>query len=524
MKLSQSFKIILPMICLIAASCTGNYKEINTPPYNATEDDLIADDYKIQGAMTAMQGWVVPFEEHDFQFVNVLLGSTLGGYLSEAKGWTEKISIYNATFDWTEVAFRNIISGIFIAHTQLKDVTEDVIPLSVAEIIKVAALHQVTDIYGPIPYSKVGQNGELMAPYDSQENIYKQMFATLNQAIETLTLHRGEALNRKTDQVFEGDLTRWIRFANSLKLRLAMRVVYADPALARQMAEEAVAHEVGVMTSNGDNAYINHPIQNLYFLLTQQWGDYRASADIVSYMNGFKDPRREKFFSESTFTSADGQIVNGYIGLRRGIKGSDSSQGAAYSNMQVGKMDKMCWMNASEVTFLRAEGALRGWQMGGDAEALYRQGVSLSFEEWGVSGADNYLDSSSLPGDYNDPKLGYSTSATSTATVRWESSDSFEKNLERIITQKWIANWRATGVEAWAEFRRTGYPKLMPAPYNQSHGVISATGFARRMEYPQDEYSKNPEYYQQAVSTLLKGADNMATRVWWDCNPNTKNQ
>lgn len=499
--------------------------DINTPPYNATEDDLIADDYKIQGALSSMQGWVVPFGEHNFQFVNVLLGNTLGGYLAEKKGWTEKISTFNATYDWTEVAFKDMISGIFIAHTQLKSITSDEIPLSVAEIIKVAAIHQVTDIYGPIPYSKVGQNGELTAPYDSQESIYDQMFQTLTDAVNTLNAHRSEALNPKADQVYGGDLTRWIRFANSLKLRLAMRIVYADPQKAQQMAEEAVNHEVGVMTANTDNAYVYHPVQNLYFMLTQQWGDYRASADIVSYMNGFEDPRREVFFTESTFTKEDGaNIVNGFYGLRCGIKGTDAAQGANYSNMKVAKSDKLSWFNAAEVAFLCAEGALRQWNMGGSAEDFYKQGIRLSFEEWGVSGADEYAASSATPGDYKDPKMGYSHSASSRVSIAFNSGDDFEQNLERIITQKWIANYRVTGVEAWAEFRRTGYPKLMNAPFNQSHGVISSTGFARRMEYPLDEFTNNPIYYQQAVSELLKGADNMATRVWWDCNPNTSNQ
>ena len=183
--------LLLSVACLSA--CTGNYEHINTPPYDATEEDMTADDYKIQGALTSMQGWVVPFAEHDFQFVDVLLGATLGGYLAEHKGWTEKISTYNPTYDWTEVAFKNIVSGIFIAHTQLRGATDDPVPLAVAEIVKVAALHRVTDIYGPIPYSQVGHNGELTAPYDAQKSIYEQMFAALDKAVATLTAHRAEA-------------------------------------------------------------------------------------------------------------------------------------------------------------------------------------------------------------------------------------------------------------------------------------------------------------------------------------------
>ena len=172
------------------------------------------------------------------------------------------------------------------------------------------------------------------------------------------------------------------------------------------------------------------------------------------------------------------------------------------------------WMNAAEVAFLKAEGALRNWNMGGTAKEFYEQGVKLSFAQWGANGADAYLaDNTSMPASYKDPAgLNTYSGATSQITIKWEDGD-FEKSLERIITQKWLANF-PLGQEAWAEYRRTGYPMLMPVVVNNSAGVVNSARGARRLAYPQEERLNNAENYVNAVG-LLGGADNMATDLWW---------
>lgn len=169
--------------------------------------------------------------------------------------------------------------------------------------------------------------------------------------------------------------------------------------------------------------------------------------------------------------------------------------------------------------------------MGGTAKALYEEAVSLSFDERGVSGASTYLtNSTGLPTVYKDPlkgedgqKYDYSGSTNSTITVAWDDAADFETKLERIITQKWIAIFPST-MEAWSEYRRTGYPKLMPAMHNLSDGVVDDAEGARRLSYPADEYRENGENLDAAVLALTKESinkkgDTMATRIWWDCKP-----
>ncbi len=508
----------LAAACAVSVSCIGKYEQINTNPYEATEKQIAADDYVIQGALKTMLGYVVPVQEHQFQFMDVLCGSTLGGYLAEQKGWDTKISTYNPNDEWSASAFENVIPGVFGAYIQLRNSTSDEVALAVAEIVHASVFAQLTDIYGPVPCSMIGADGSLVAPYDSQEDIYRSCLKKLAESADILAQRSSSSLNSNADIVFHGDVKKWIKYANTLRLRLAVRMAYADPETARSEAEAAVSHPFGTMTDNSDNATFTHPTQNLYYLTCIQWGDYRASADIVSYMNGYGDPRRSAYFTVSGYSSKP------YAGWRRGTRMADSNGGNQCSNVMVKMSDEMLWMNAAEAMFLKAEGALRGWSMGGSAQSFYEEGIRLSFAQWNVQGADAYIaDNASVPEDYTDLSgKGYDSSLKGKVTVAWDESADFEKKLERIITQKWIANWRATGVEAWAEFRRTGYPQLLAAGANLSGGVIAEDGFARRLKYPVNELTGNAENYNAALSDLLKGADNMATRVWWDCNPRTK--
>lgn len=193
--------------------------------------------------------------------------------------------------------------------------------------------------------------------------------------------------------------------------------------------------------------------------------------------------------------------------------------------MKVTTSDEMYWMNAAEAMFLKAEGALRGWNMGGGtAQSYYEEGIKLSFSQWNVQGVEDYIaDAVSVPDNYTDLSgKGYDGTISGAASIAWEEGADFEKNFEKIITQKWIANWRTTGVEGWSEFRRTGYPRLLTAGVNLSGGTIADDGYARRLKYPVNELTNNSDHYKTAVSSQLKGADNMATRTWWDCNPRTK--
>lgn len=521
-------KLVLGCLAYAFASCTGDYLNINSNPYEP--EDLSGDDYALGSAMSNLASTVVSSDVNTAQFTDCLLGGPMGGYFADSNsGWQKTISNYNASNDWTRVFLLSdrVIPILYANLSTVKTVSQNTnnpVPYAIAEIIKVAAMSRVTDTYGPIPYSAIGEDGKITTPYDSQAAVYDKFFEELDDAVKTLSEHPGAALTASADYVYSGDITKWMKFANSLKLRLAMRIVYADKAKAQEMAESAVNSEYGLITSNADNAQWNYfgSLVNPLYTATRyneatSGGDTHAAADIICYMNGYNDNRRDAYFEKASFANADA-----YVGLRRGINMSRAATFfSSYSMPKITSSQAVLWMNAAEVAFLRAEGAaIFGFNMGGPAEDFYNEGIRLSFEQWGVSGADEYMaDSSSKPAIYTDPAgLNSYASTISEITIKWDDNASSEEKQERIITQKWIANW-PLGNEAWADYRRTGYPHLIPVNYNQSGGIVDSDRGARRMPYPTEEYTSNTTNVQNAVSSLLKGADNMATDVWWACKP-----
>ncbi|MDR3059511.1 MAG: SusD/RagB family nutrient-binding outer membrane lipoprotein [Prevotella sp.] len=506
------------LLCsLFLVSCTNNFEDMNRNPAEPTDDEILEGYYKLGAFFPQMLNYAYPAQENAYQMGENLIGDPYGRYLSIANTWSSNFSTFNAPSGWINSPFNDAFEKVYGGWTQVKEQTGGEGQLFAwAQIIRVTAMQRITDMYGPIPYSQVG-SGSLGSAYDSQEDVYKNMFTDLDAAIAELTTFVAENPSynamAKFDKVYSGDFTKWIKYANSLKLRMALRIVYADPALAKQKAEEAVSHPIGVIVNNNDNTQNAFP-QNPIWTMTTAWGDSRVCADIIAYMAGYDDPRMAQYFTKS-------QVEGGpeYLGLRTGITISGKDWADRYSSTTYSQTAPTLWMAASEIAFLKAEGALRGWSMGGTAKDLYEEGVRLSFSQWLASGADTYLeDATSKPGDYADPDSKLAAKAVSTITIKWNDADPFETKLERLITQKWIAMY-PLGQEAWSEQRRTGYPHFFPVLVNASDDPNLTTRLASRIPFAPDEKNNNAQNYENAVK-LLGGADNYSTKLWWDKNPN----
>jgi len=506
--------IILALVGLCFMQCTDAYDSYNKT--GVSDEEMERDAYNMRTHLVNMQEWVIPQAAHAHQFTDQLLGGPYGGYFTDVSpGFNNRnFTTYAPENAWSAPTFENTMTNSITSFYELVDMTDDPIFLSVAKVLKVMAMARVTDIYGPIPYTQFGSVGSLNVAYDSQQVVYEAMVAELNEAIGTMTEYQTSDFSSLADHYYGGRTLQWIKLANSVKLRLAIRMADVHTAFAKTAAEEAVLHPIGPMTSNADNAVLTlvSGQSNPYQVGLYEWngGDSRISADITSYMNGYNDPRMSAYFDESAF--------GGYIGFRNGAPiPSPQATGQQYSNMSLAMrtVSDMRIMCAAEVAFLKAEGALRGWNMGGNAKDFYEEGIALSFEQNGVGGAGAYMNNATdIPARYIDPLGSFSFSgAPSTITIAWDNAAAFETNLERIITQKWIAIY-PDGIEAWSEFRRTGYPKLMPVLVNNS-SVVSTERMARRLRYPTSEYEGNLSNLQQAISNYLGGPDNMATDVWW---------
>lgn len=510
---------------------------INENLSQPSASDMTADGYIMVSAMTNVCSAVTPSDVNCTQFVDCLLGGDLGGYFSDGANFTTSFVRNNAPNNWSRVFLNDdkIMPTLFTNIGMIETICEqtgEVAPLAACKIIKVAAMDRVTDCYGPIPYSSVGVDGIIQTPYDSQEEIYNMFFEELAEARKLIQENPGSTISPLADLVYYGDMSNWLRFANSLQLRLALRISYANPTLAQKMAEAAVnPANGGVIESNDQNATwknysINvNPMRTAILYNVQ---DTRPSAEIACYMNGYKDPRLPFYLNPSSYINdgewetAPGGLSLQYIGIRRGWENFSTTWSVNFSGVEIPADMPALWQNASEVCFLCAEAAaVFGWNMGGNAEDFYNKGIELSFENYGVGAqAAAYIaDSTSVPAPFYDPTEENPWNGNIPAvTIKWDDTLNIEQKQQKIITQKWIANW-TLGNEAWADYRRTGYPFLIPVAFNGAPGVVDINVGPQRMPYPSEEYTNNLENVQFAVANYLGGPDNLGTRLWWACKP-----
>ena len=525
-----SLAILAILGILLQTACTKNFAELNTNP-NGITDSLLQLDYVGLGAFFPnMEKNIVIAAPNTgdgsvYQIAQNLNADIFSGYMGTPTAFNggQNNSNYKITASWDNATFSVGFGTVMAAWYQVQTRAAQAVPdyYAVANILKVEAMHRVTDVYGPLPYTRYGAGG-FSVPYDSQDTIYNAFFSELDSAIATLSAyvqqHPGATPLLDYDLVYGGKYTEWIKFANSLKLRLAMRIVYANPVLAQQKAEEAVSNSYGVMTTNSDNALvqsangitIHHPL----YVIDFNYGDIRSGAVLQSFLTGYNDPRLTTYLLPST------AYPGVYLGVRNGIDIINKSDREGFSSVNIQDNTPIQWMTAAEVYFLRAEGALRGWNMGGTAQSFYQQGIQMSFTQRGVGSATSYMaDNTSTAAPYTDPvnsvnNVPAGSPELSTVTIAWNAADNFETSLERIITQKYLAMF-PEGEEAWAEFRRTGYPKIWPVVVNYSGGTISTQVEIRRLPFPQSEYQNDATTVQQGV-TLLGGPDLGGTKLWWD--------
>jgi hypothetical protein len=389
-------------------------------------------------------------------------------------------------------------------------------------ICKAWAASRAADAFGPIPYSKFGESTSV--PFDTVQEEYYAFFDDLDLAIaglskvEDVTPDADQTRFKKVDKSgFGGDYANWIKAANTLKLRLAIRISNIDPAKAKTEAESAVANKYGLLDATTPAFSVVPPDSNPLFTISNAWGDIRIGAPFSSILGGYKDPRLAVLAAPATDPAANGQI----IGIRQGVPISDKGTYEGFSMMINTVTTPIKIMGKAESYFLRAEGVLRGWNMGGgSAQSFYEQGIQTSFTETGANGAATYIaDATSTPAAYADPKNpANNASPLSSVTIQWNDADNFNTKLERVITQKWIAGF-PEGCEAWAEFRRTGYPKLYPVIVNNSQGAIPPGKFIKRFTYTTSFTNASKAQVDAAVTKSFGGSDSPYKSLWWDVNP-----
>ncbi len=373
----------------------------------------------------------------------------------------------------------------------------------------------LTDMWGDIPFSEAlkAKTDEINTPvYDKQQDVYVALLADLKEANSLLA---SNTTTIKGDIIFNGDLAKWRKFANSLRLRVLMRLANVDGGSINLVSEiKSVIENPStnpIMVSNADNAALTyttsfpnvHPRSEASGFRIGSFDEYRMSETIEQVLEATNDPRQIALFAPTETSVAAGNpdysgMINGMVdGAAYEYKGGPSNlsninpQRFYYSaNAAQGLL-----MTASEVQFIIAEAAQRYTEVAGvaNAKTYYENGIKLNFEYWGVDIPADFFTRTSQSAGFNVPIA-------------------YDGKLETIITQKWIALFY-TDYQGFIEYKRTGFPSII-APGPDAQRDI----YPSRFLYPDDEQSLNPENYSTAVNNQAGSIANYSfwTPVWWE--------
>ena len=547
-------------LCLVSTGCTDKFEEINTDPKGV--DDSVTDMVdKIQSPLDN----IIPPQEHRYQLWANLTTDIFAGFMMGVNDFGGSNNYnYQLRPDHCAQTYDDFYLYVFKYTSQYIPQCKALERFELAammQIANVAAILPVVTSYGPAQYSCVLEGSDTYY-YDSEETIYKRLFQDLKEAVEWLKDFRDSSPSqdllddfKRADKVCDGDIDKWIKFANTLRLRIAMQLVKVYPDSQKE-AEDAVRD--GVLTNSDSDVVLKSGL--MLFRIEDLWNDTRANANIISILQGYSDPRLERWFATNNadIYSTDDELspvvekATKYLGVRQGVPMTRTEYQGYSKTSRVGipEQGPRPVLRVAEAYFLRAEGMLRNWNMGdGTPESLYNEGIhsawaSVLGDESGWAGTyESYINgfiNTEEGGDFDwelfeggfgsAPYINYRNQeynyyieengkqvGINRISVRWHDEDSPDKKLQRIITQKWISFFPTLSSVAWTEYRRTGYPKLIPIPsdLNYSNGAIDTELQIRRLPFTQSEYRGNTEEVNKALG-LLKGPDNGGTRLWWD--------
>ncbi|MEH0152513.1 SusD/RagB family nutrient-binding outer membrane lipoprotein [Limibacter armeniacum] len=489
-------KYILMLLCLfMTAACTEDFEEINRSPTSATTIDpsLLFTRSLVTGAGISYR-------------VYQLVHQTSTGYWSQH--WANIQPAFSGDIYepspgngiWSYYYSRTYFAPLNLNYETLKllnEIDPNPMKLACAKIWNVYMFSLMTDMYGDIPYTEAFINNE--PKFDKQSEIYAAFFTTLDEAIKMIKDNQGLGYPSfgTADVLFNGDLEKWIRFANAQKLRLGMRISNVDAAKAQEVVSSIPLDEL--ILDNSQNAKmwcetatnaVTHDVKNALGFV-YNWHEIRVSKTMMDKLkpaSGAIDPRLYRFAEPND----DGE----YVGLPNGQSRTDlaaekdyfkekfNNVGPAYNSQEVEVAYHL--LTSAEVNFLLAEAALKGW-VSGSAQDYYESGIMKSMEQFEVTDATAISDFMAAP------EVSYNAASA----------------MEQIMTQKWVAFF-TNPMQAWCEMRRTGIPAPMPLvdafPGNED--------MPRRIPYSTDEANYNSDQYNVAVTQM--GGDTQYTRMWWD--------
>jgi hypothetical protein len=503
------------LILVFSTSCDEGFDELNTNPVQPTSLDPI---YLMNRAslFSSHSGNTLPYELAIVQQIITPNGGVLAGGNYNQDNRTVTLGNWNKYF-------REVLKHTADVKEKTKDDPGRANLYHMARILHSYGAMVLTDSYGDIPYSAAGKGfleGEVTPVYDTQESIYLDILNELEQAVNGLS---GQGKIETGDIFYNGNVEQWKKLGNSLVLRAAMRHTKVNPDRAREWAIKAI--QDGVMESNEDNWAIFHDFNyfnalgntlnateaNNYYLaepfeeFLTETSDPRLGSIAVRFVGARNGPDQNNALAGNppahVMLSRDPQDQMGFpmgydnasieqVVEQRGL--SSFYEFSQVDRTRMARRDAPIYLvTYSQTLLLVAEAAARGW-VTDDVAGRYSEAIEANMEQMADYGPETAIPASAIEAYLQANPLD------------------MDNAMEEINAQYWVSSF-LDGPEAFANFRRSGYPDLDPNPYPGSE--INGD-FIRRLTYPDSEFSVNNDNVQQAVAR--QGQDNLDTRVWWD--------
>ena len=503
-------RIIIFVILIGLLGCEENFDELNTNTVDPTSES-IDPVFLLNNAIVGLSfpsGTNIYYDEAIVQqIVTPNSGFVAGANYNQDNR--------NNTGNQWDAYYENVIKHtsdvIFQLNTEESDRSN---LLQMARILEAYAFMVLTDEYGEIPYFEAGKglSDQVVLPsYDPQEQIYPDLITELTEARDALS---ASAPAESGEALYAGDLDQWRKLANSLLVRIGMRLSNVDPTLAEQTVQSGF--NGGVMESNNDNFVVRHDnnFTNPYsftfngteannFYLTDVFVDYlynnddpRLASLAIRYVGAASGPDQVEAIASKDSDDQIGMPM-GYDNSTIGTVAANEGLASFYDFSQVDRFtygaqsSPMFLCTYAQTQLLLAEAAVNGW-VTGDPSEYYENGIRGHMEQ-----AAAYGESVAIAGTDIDAYIAANPLNLANA-------------VEEINTQYWVASF-LNGPELFANFRRSGYPDLTPNPY-PAQDITS--DFINRLTYPPAEIAVNQANLQEAVSRM--GPDNLDTKVWWD--------
>jgi len=482
-------KIILMAIVLVSAftGCTDQFEDFNTDKKNPA---VVSGEALFSNAQKELSDYTSNTN------VNINIFKLMAQY------WTETTYIDEANYD---LITRNIPTNIYFRMylrvlTDLKESAKLIEAdakmdakvkqnkLQVIEILSVYCYSHLVDVFGAVPYTEALDVENVYPKYDTGISIYNSLFTRLDAAISKID--KAADSFGSADLYYGGNTEAWYKYANMLKVRMAITIADADNAKAKAAIEAAYNK---AFTSNADDlkmAYLtSSPNYNQLYadLIASGRKDFVPANTIVDAMVTLSDPRINAYFRDQVDTSTVVGVEKlAWVGGEYGFPNSYSQCSHISATIEAPDFPGIL-ATYTEQCFYLAEAAERGYSVGKTAAEWYEEGIKASFDFWGVSGAATYI---------AKPEVAYAT-----ATGTWK---------QKIGSQSWIANY-TRGYEAYNNWRRLDFPVL-----NLPEQATAYSDIPVRFTFPVNEQTLNADQYN-AASTLI-GGDVIGTKIFWDKN------